>query len=379
MASPAGWRVVPKRPRAVLATFPFTLAAFAVIVLVGLISGTLWDALRDRRLLHSVAYGVPALEHGRWWTPVTGSVYALQPSGYVAALMVFVILVGFAEWRLGTRTTAIATIAIQLVVVIVTSALLIPLRATGWNWAVDLAHRELTGFLPGAFGAFAAATVTLRAPWRSRIRVVLLGYVVLLTLYRGAARDVEQLLAVGLGLLLGPVLQNRAPAFARPRMSRHEWRMAAAFVFAVSAAIRLVLIIAPSSASPLRPQVGQGFDWADLVFGVLLPLVLAEGLRRGRRLAWQVAMVITVLGVVTVIAGVIITGTTDTRYDIDSLGASIADALLWLTQLGVLWLGRRAFRATPRRDRDMLQRHAPRRGVRCSTFCARLVVAGCLG
>ena len=302
----------------------------------------------------------PPSSTGDGGRPVTGSLYAQQPSGYVAALLVFVMLVGFAEWRLGTRTTAIATIAIQLVVVIVTSALLIALRATGWNWAVDLAHRELTGFLPGAFGAFAAATVTLRAPWRSRIRVVLLGYVVLLTLYRGAPRDVEQLLAVGVGLLLGPVLENRAPAFARPRMSRHEWRMAAAFVFAASAAIRLVLIIAPSSAAPLRPQVGQGFDWTDLVFGVLLPLVLAEGLRRGRRLAWQVAMVITVieclalLGVVTVIAGVIITGTTDTRYDIDSLGASIADALLWLTQLGVLWLGRRAFRATPRRDR----RHA---------------------
>ena len=357
MASPAGWRTLPKRPRAVLRTFPFTVAAFAVIVLVGLLSGTLWHALRDRPLLHNVAYGVPAIEHGRWWTPVTGSVYALQPSGYIAALLVFVVLVGFAEWRLGTRATAIATVAIQLVVVLLTSVLFIPLRATGWNWAVDLAHRELTGFLPGAFGAFAAATVTLRAPWRSRMRVLLIGYVVLLTLYRGAPRDVEQLLAVGLGLLFGPVLENRAPAFALPRVSRHEWRMAAAFVFAVSAAIRLVLIIAPSSAAPLRPQVGQGFDWTDLVFGVLLPLVLAEGLRRGRRLAWQIAMVITVieclalLGVVTVIAAVIITGTTDTRYDIDSLGASIADALLWLTQLGVLWLGRRAFRATPWRDR----------------------------
>src|SRR5262249_34901923 len=113
MASPAGWRTLPKRPRAVFRTFPFTLSAFAVILLVGLISGTMWDALRDRSLLHHVAYGLPALEHGRWWTPVTGSVYALQPSGYIAALLVFVILVGFAEWRLGTRTTAIATVAMQ--------------------------------------------------------------------------------------------------------------------------------------------------------------------------------------------------------------------------------------------------------------------------
>jgi hypothetical protein len=103
MASPAGWRSLPTRPRAVFATFPFTIGAFAVIVLVGLIFGTWWHALRDRRLLHSVAYGVPALEHGKWWTPVTGSLYALQPSGYVAALVVFVVLVGFAEWRLGTR------------------------------------------------------------------------------------------------------------------------------------------------------------------------------------------------------------------------------------------------------------------------------------
>jgi hypothetical protein len=56
--------------------------------------------------------------------------------------------------------------------------------------------------------------------------------------------------------------------------------------------------------------------------------------------------------VVVVVAAVIISGTTDARYDLDSLGASAADALLWLTQLTVLWFGRQAFRAaTPRRDR----------------------------
>jgi hypothetical protein len=37
--------------------------------------------------------------------------------------------------------------------------------------------------------------------------------------------------------------------------------MSAAFVFAVSAAIRLVLIIAPDHAAPLRPDVGGGFGW----------------------------------------------------------------------------------------------------------------------
>ena len=108
-------------------------------------------------------------------------------------------------------------------------------------------------------------------------------------------------------------------------------------------AIRLCSIIAPSGAAPLRPQVGPGFDWTDLILASCCRSVLAEGLRRGRRLACHHGhyghRVPRLLGVVTVIAAT--TGTTDTRYDIDSLGASIADALLWLTQL-VLVAGRSA-------------------------------------
>lgn len=336
---------------------PFTLCAAAGIVVIGLVTGTLWDALRDRPLLDRVGYGLPALEHGRWWTPISGSVFALRPSGYVAALVVFVAFVGFAEWRLGTRVAAVVTVTSQVVVVTVTSAVLIPLRATGWSWAADLAARELAGFLPGAFAAVATATVTLRSPWRARARVVLVGYVVLLFLYRGAPRDVEQLLASLLGLLLGPMLMSRAPAVGRPRMTRHEWRLLAAFVFAASAAVRLVLLIAPDRAAPLRPHIGGGFDWGDLVIGVLLPLALAEGLRRGRRLAWRVAMVLTalesiaVVAIAVVIAVVVVVGSDDVRYDLDSVGASTADAVLWLTQLAVLWLGRQAFRGTPWRDR----------------------------
>jgi hypothetical protein len=128
------------------------------------------------------------------------------------------------------------------VVVTVTSAVLIPLRATDWDWATRVAGRDLARFLPGAFGAVAASTVTLPAPWRPRMRVVLIGYVVLLLLYRGAPRDLQNLLAVGLGLLLGPVVvAARPPRIGRPRF-------------------RLVLIIAPDHAAPLRPDVGGGFD-----------------------------------------------------------------------------------------------------------------------
>lgn len=110
MASPPGWRTLLRRPLAVLRAFPFTLGAIGVILLAGVATGTLWNPLRDRPLLDRVGYGPPALEHERWWTPMSGSVFALRPSGYIAALVVFGVLVGFAEWRLGTCTAAALTV-----------------------------------------------------------------------------------------------------------------------------------------------------------------------------------------------------------------------------------------------------------------------------
>jgi hypothetical protein len=216
MASPAGWRTLPRRPLAVLRSFPFTLGAIGVILLTGVATGTLWNGLRDRPLLDQVGYGLPALEHRRWWTPMSGSVFALRPVGLYRRARGVGVLVGFAEWRLGSRTAAAVIVATQLVVVTVTSAVLIPLRATEWECATRVAGGELAGFLPGGFGAVAASTVTLRAPWRVRMRVVLIGYVILLLLYRGAPRDLQNVLAVGLGLLLGPVVVAGRP----PRIGR---------------------------------------------------------------------------------------------------------------------------------------------------------------
>src|SRR5215204_5649039 len=62
---------------------PFTLGVVGLMLVLGVATGSLWNALQDRPLFEVVAYGLPSLEAGRWWTPVTGSFFALIPAQYL--------------------------------------------------------------------------------------------------------------------------------------------------------------------------------------------------------------------------------------------------------------------------------------------------------
>ena len=62
-----------------LRKIPFTLAVVAALLVTAVVSGSLWSPLEGRPLLYQVGYGLPALEDGRWWTPLTGMFFALNP------------------------------------------------------------------------------------------------------------------------------------------------------------------------------------------------------------------------------------------------------------------------------------------------------------
>ena len=52
----------------------------AVMLAAGIATGALWSPLDSSGLMHRLAYGLPALEAHRWWTPVTGSFLAADPA-----------------------------------------------------------------------------------------------------------------------------------------------------------------------------------------------------------------------------------------------------------------------------------------------------------
>ena len=255
------------------------------MLVLGVVTQSLWSPLQDRELFPYVAYGLPSLEAGRLWTPVTGPFFALVPAQYLPVAGGALVIFGWSEWRLGTRRVAIAAIAAQLFGVLGTSLFLFVFRGTGWAWAQQLSETLDVGFSAGALGAVAAASATLIPPWRGRVRFVLCLYVSISLLYIGLLWDVEHFLAVMLGLALGPFLLGRKPRFSPARFTRHEWRVIAATFFIVSAVINIVVYLVPSDG-PLG-ATGDDSDATSVLINAVISLAVARGLSRGLAARWR--------------------------------------------------------------------------------------------
>jgi lysylphosphatidylglycerol synthetase-like protein (DUF2156 family) len=333
---------------------PFTATVVVVMVVLGIVTGAFWSPLTGRASEIDLAYGPPALLDGHVWTLVTGALLAGHPAVYVLTLGLFAVAVGWAEIRCGTRRTALVTIAFQLAAVLLTTGLVLAVAATPWAWANRLASDLDTGFSAGMFAALAMTAVTLHAPWRLRLRVVLVGVAVVGLLFHGGLADLEHALALVLALPLARRLAGpaAAPAPASIHAGRREWRLIAAVGLVVIAAIRVVTFVVPV-VGPLGNTASDS-SAVETAISVVISLLLAEGLRRGRRPAWVIGLVLGVfyalIGLV-VIAAVVwghVTGQMD-QVELVGLAVFVPNAVLWTALLVWLVVGRSAFAVPSRR------------------------------
>jgi len=282
-------KIISSAPRRI----PFTLAVVALMLVAGVVTGAMWSPLPGSPWWGRVAYGLPALEAGRWWTPVSGPFFASTPLQYLPVAGGFLVLVGFAELRLRTRRTVLVTIGTQLAGVLGTAVVLWVARGHGWPWADRTSVDLDVGFSAGALGAAAAATATLRSPWRGRLRAGLLVYGIVFFVYVGVLWDLEHLIAIVVGLALGPRLVGRRINLRARSLSRHEYRLLVSGTFVVSALAALASSLS-SYGGPLT--VGLEDTEASLTSGwvfFVVWLLVANGLRKGRRRAWRFAVGLT--------------------------------------------------------------------------------------
>jgi lysylphosphatidylglycerol synthetase-like protein (DUF2156 family) len=340
---------------------PFTTAVVAVMLAVAVGTGGLWDSVQDRSWYPVVAYGVPSLRAGRWWTPVTGSFLAATPLAYLPVVVGFAVLVGYTEARLGTRRTVAVTVPAQLFAVLGAAAVVAVLSTTAWPWAHETADQLDVGFTAGALAAAAVASATVRAPWRFRLQVGLCVLVGVGVVYIGSFADVVRLFAVMLALPLARTLVGPGRAAPRSRPSRREWRLLAVAGVGVIAAVQVVILLWPGD-TPLGQTAGTVGSFVDVVVPLVVLVILGNGLRRGRRVAWRWTVAIAVLVVaVELVTGmlVIIAEVFDLDYRLEGVPLFVADGVLWAAELWVLIVARRAFRVPSRRK---IRRTAPTAG-----------------
>ncbi len=335
---------------------PFTVAVVVAMLVLGIATTTLWNAVEDRPWFSTIAFGLPSFERARWWTLATGPWFALSPVIYLPLVVAFALFVGYTEWQIGTRRAALYCVGGQLVGVLGAALFLWAFRGTGWSWARQLAGNLDVGFSAGALASIALISARIRAPWRLRLRAVLVGYVAVSVLYVGSLADLEHAIAVGVALPLGRRLVGGVPGPERSGPSRREWRLIASVGLAVIAGIRFVVWLVPGDG-PLGSTAGTGGSAAEVAVVLVVTALLVNGLRRGRRVAWRWAVGFSALfvavallaGVLLIVAGAIPGPNPD--IDVGGQPLFVADGVLWAGALAVLIAGRRAFAVPSRRRR----------------------------
>ncbi|HEY6743912.1 MAG TPA: phosphatidylglycerol lysyltransferase domain-containing protein, partial [Lapillicoccus sp.] len=313
----------------ILRRIPYTASVVVVMFVLGFVSQSFWRPISESGWWPNVAYGLPAFEEGRWWTPISGAFFARIPGQYIPVLGGYAVMTGFAEWRLGTRMTVIATVVGQLAGVLGTAGLLALFRGTDWAWAVETARALDVGFSSGAICALVVAAMTLRAPWRGRIIVAVFGYSIVSFVWVGLVWDIEHVISSFVGLAIG-WRRSRTLFAGDGKLTRHETRVIATVMLLLIALAQILAMAFPEDG-PLGPEaavVGRPL----IILFIVAELLVAAGLHRGSRLAWSAATALSITGVLTATA-------------LRPPARGVAAALVFLPLLVLLLRTRRAYTA----------------------------------
>lgn len=337
-AKPAQHRGSPRRLLSALRGAPVTLGYVALFWTLGIASSSIVSGPGPgwRDDVAATAQSLPA----HWWAVFASALWARDLAGYVLGTGL-VLLAGVpVERQIGSLKLAASAVTAQIVGILAATGFWEATRALMGTWALEMNGTYFLGPSAMVYGAVLAATASMGPLWRRRVRLGVFGLLILLALYSGGFTDLVRLGAGSAGALLGPLFLGRPPRLLRPVSSRHEGRVLIALLVAVSAVGPVVAGLTPHAVGPLSvlrllftdiqpvdPQTlqsvcaiqaqhreceamhlqlraGGGAIFMAIVPSFLL-LLLAEGLRRGRRAAWLGAMVVqaglSVLALVTMV------------------------------------------------------------------------------
>jgi phosphatidylglycerol lysyltransferase len=390
---------------------PAAMCYLAAVWVAGLVAGSVGRGPSHWLSGHFGA-GLPSLEHGYWWTPLSAGLWAFGLRGYLVVTVLGLVILPPAEQRMGTTRTVITLLVSQaggllLAVGLIELAAVAGLAHEPWLHA--LAGETAVGGVPGVLGVGLALSCTLPPLSRRRLRLLLTLAITISVLYVGHLEQVAQACGAAVGLATMASLTDRGRLRAGPRASQREARMLVGVLVAVPALGGFLDALVASARGPMSrssllfasqgtgarvaascPQGGLAVACHGLreqplsawlggplqAAPVLLLLLCGYGLRRGRRLAWWLAVIVNlaVLGVSVWVAYAAHLGPHARINWLDATGRAILAAreatLLPVVTLVVLLVTRRHFDQTAdrRRARKLTVTLAAALGVSCGAF-----------
>ena len=299
--------------RRTISRTPATIATILAVLVVGVVSRGLWEPFVESAGMYTWAYGLPAFDEGRWWTPVTGTFFVVQPLVYIPTLIALGAL-GALEFFRGTRVALAYFWVGQLFGVFASALLLSVLRLfSEWTWAQEIASTLDVGPSAGALACLAALIGLAPAPWRTRGWMVLLTAVIVAVLVFGTVADLEDIFAVLLILVVDRTLRPQ-------RATVREQRLIAFLGMLAFIAIEVILALVPTDGPFGATEPLSGSFWSTAI-DVVVVVVIANGLLQARRWAWVIAIILMSINVLSAIGLALLLPATDALgLDVTEIG-----------------------------------------------------------
>ena len=221
-------------------------------------TGALWNGVpAEGELFNDVAYGLPALQDGKWLTLLVGQFFSPQLIVYIPILILLVLAASTYERRVGHWRTLLVVLGGQALGALITAGFLDGFEGTGWTWATRLASERDLGISAGGFAVVAALTAVMQPVWRRRVRVGFSAYLLVMVLDSGLLWDVEHFVSWVVGLIAGPLLITRRLHPPKLDFGRRTQRAIVALVIAVAAIAGLIESVFPGNGGPFHTQVTE--------------------------------------------------------------------------------------------------------------------------
>ncbi|MGI5505740.1 rhomboid family intramembrane serine protease [Lentzea sp. CA-135723] len=301
-------------------TAPLTCTSLIVFWTVGALTGAVGEMSDE--MLERVGFGAGAPV----WTVLSSALWSVDLLGYLGTTALLLVAGVLAEREFGAARTAAIFLASHVAGSYLGLGFVLLGRDLGWGWLESLVSEPVehaVGPSIGLVGLVLALTFRMPPLWRRRVRLLMILSVLVLMLYSGWLEDVLRVSGGVAGLLIGALFLRTGSV--RPARSLQETRVLVALLLAASALGPVVSMMSPYPNGPLwwfadvvavTQPLQEDVDatcFGDMVeqcrtmmvqlsYGrvpamvmsllpALLLLVLAEGLRRGRRFAWRTALV----------------------------------------------------------------------------------------
>lgn len=361
---------------------PATIVFLAAIWGAGLATGSITHGPARRLAGHSGA-GLAAVAHHHWWTPLGADLLASGLGSYLAATVLCLLILAPAENRMGAVRTFATLLASQTIGLVLAAGLIKLAEPTRGSWLSALSREAGVGFLPGVLGVGFALSCTLTPRWRRRLQLLLVVTITINAIYVGHLEQVVQACGAASGLIIAALTYKRVRPWAGRAVSQREMRTLVGILVAVPALGEMLAALIPNAHGPRslfsflssaqgpesrhlaaicsHPELAvacRGLreqHFAYLWLGVfvqavpaLLLLLSAYWLRRGRRLAWWLAIAINVT-VLAVSAWTLVAVSSAARLDARAPATTGEAMLLAVVTVIVLLVTRRHFNQTAER------------------------------